>query len=263
MKSVARHLAPLNLVTLVLAVASLGCALTMPLPPELKNAPTIATTGRSRMVIMGKVKPISFKPYVLKDLETGSGSHAISAGAVAFGSAIGFEWRRVEGGLSFRLEKESTEPTTLSIVSCVWGLATTSGGFSRGAYGTEFRMPSGSSLVCELTQSPGAEPWRLLLWTGAPSNPIVPEFPSGGVLQQRDVRYAAESTNVVEPMGIHAQFMTGTLFLREGQAVAAVDRNVPGRVLAQPSLSPEEQSLFVAVGAAIFVYDTQTWSLTH
>jgi hypothetical protein len=187
----------------------------------------------------------------------------VLGGAVAFGSPIGFEWRRVEGGLSFRLEKEGAEATTLSTVTCVWGLATTSGGFSRGDFGTEFRIPSGSSLVCDFIQAPDAEPWRLLLWTGAPSNPIVPEFPSGGVLRRGDVRYDAVSTNVVEPVGIRAAYMTGTLFSRDGHAVAAVERLLPGRVLVQPSGSPEEQSLFVAVGAAIFVYDTQTLAQVH
>ncbi len=78
------------------------------------------------------------------------------------------------------------------------------------------------------------------------------------MLARGDVRYAAVSTNVIEPAGIHAPYMTGTLFTRDDQAIAAVERLLPGRVLAQPSLSPEDQSLFVAVGAAIFVYDTQT-----
>lgn len=257
-----RSRARLAAVALPLA-AALGCTASMPLPPELQKAPAVVTTGRSRSVVLGKVKPPSIKPYLMKDLETGSGSHAMTAGAVTFGSTIGFEWQKVEGGLSFRLVKEGADETTLRLVQCVWGLATTSGGFARGAYGADFRIPSGSTLVCEVIEAPDAEPWKLLLWTGAPSNLIVPDFPSGGVLSRGDVRYEAASTNVIEPPGIHAQYMTGTLFTRDGQAVAAVERLLPGRVLIEPSVPLADQTLFVAVGAAIFVYDTQTFAQVH
>ncbi|HTO88465.1 MAG TPA: hypothetical protein VMR54_13175 [Thermoanaerobaculia bacterium] len=253
-----------TLATVLLAAASLACATTIPLPPELKDAEVIATTGRTRTIVMGKVKPPSMKPYVLQDLQTGSGSKALSHGAIVFGTAIGYEWRHVDGGFSFRLEKEGSEPGTLGNVTCVWGLATTSGGFSAGMYGAEFKIPSGSSLFCEFLPTMGiGEPWKLLLWTGAPSNPIVPDFPSGGVLARGDVRYAASSTNVIEPAGIHAPYMTGTIFTRDDRAVAAIERMLPSRVLVQPSLQPEERTLFVAMGAAIFVYDTQTAPYQH
>ncbi|MGE5413194.1 MAG: hypothetical protein ACM3NW_03395 [Syntrophomonadaceae bacterium] len=258
-----RQLGFFTLATVLFAAAGLACATTIPLPPELKDAEVIVTTGRTRTIIMGKVKPPSMKPYVLQDLQTGSGSKALSQGATVFGSAIGFEWGHVDGGLSFRLEKEGPERAALANVTCVWGLATTSGGFSAGNYGAEFKIPSGSSLVCEFLPTGIEEPWKLLLWTGAPSNPIVPDFPSGGVLARGDVRYAASSTNVIEPVGIHAPYMTGTIFTRDGQAVAAIERMLPSRVLVQSSLQPEERTLFVAIGAAIFVYDTQTAPHQH
>jgi hypothetical protein len=253
-----------TLATLLLAAAGLGRATAIPLPPELKDAEVIATTGRTRVIVMGKVKPPSLKPYVLKDLQTGSGSKALSHAANVFAGAIGFEWGHVDGGLSFRLEKQGSEPATLGKVTCVWGLATTSGGFSAGKYGAEFKIPTGSSLFCEfLPTADIEEPWKLLLWTGAPSNPIVPDFPSGGALARGEVRYAASSTNVIEPAGIHAPYMTGTIFSRDDQPVAAIERMLPGRVLVQPSLQPEERTLFVAMGAAIFVYDTQTAPHQH
>jgi hypothetical protein len=253
-----------TLAIVLLAMAGFACATTIPLPPELKDAEVIATTGRTRTIVMGKVKPPSMKPYVLRDLQTGSGSKALSQTATVFGATIGFEWWHVDGGLSFRLEKEGSEPGALGNVTCVWGLATTSGGFSADKFGAEFKIPSGSSLMCEFLPTMGTEePWKLLLWTGAPSNPIVPDFPSGGVLARGDVRYAASSTNVIEPVGIHAPYMTGTIFTRDGQAVAAIERTLPGRVLAQSSLQSEEKTLFVAIGAAIFIYDTQTAPHQH
>jgi hypothetical protein len=250
-------------VAALLAAAGLACAATMPLPPELKDAEVLAQTGRTRIVLMGKVKPPSLKPYAIADLKAGSGSQAMSAGAVAFASAIGFQWGRVEGGISFHLEKEGAEAAAPVAAQCVWGLATTSGGFSVGKYGSEFKVPTGSSLVCEFLPSPGAEPWKLLLWTGAPTNLFTLEFPSGGVLARGDVRYEADSTNVIEGVGLRSPNMTGTVFRRDGHAVAAVDRMLPGKVLAAPSLPADERSLFVAVGAAIFVYDTQTQSHMH
>jgi hypothetical protein len=254
---------PLVPAAALLAAAALAWATTMPLPPELKDAEVLAQTGRTRVVLMGKVKPPSLKPYAIKDLQTGSGSHALSATAVAFASAIGFQWGQVEGGISFHLEKEGPEAATPIGAQCVWGLATTSGGFSVGKYGSEFKVPTGSSLVCEFLPSPGADPWELLLWTGAPTNLFTLDFPSGGVLARGDVRYEADSTNVIEGVGLRAPYMTGTIFRRDGHAVAAIDRMLPGRVLAAPSLPTEERPLFVAVGAAIFVYDTQTQPHMH
>jgi hypothetical protein len=254
---------PLIPAAALLAASGFACATTMPLPPELKDAEVLAQTGRTRVILMNKVKPPSLKPYVIKDLQTGSGSQALSASAAAFASAIGFQWGKVDGGISFHLEKEGAEAATPIAAQCVWGLATTSGGFSVGKYGSEFKVPTGSSLDCEFLPSPGAEPWRLLLWTGAPSNVFTLEFPSGGVLARGDIRYEAESTNVIEGVGLRSPNMTGTVFRSGGQAVAAVDRMLPGKVLAAPSLPADERSLFVAVGAAIFVYDTQTQSHMH
>ena len=235
----------------------------MPLPPELKDAEVVASTGHTRSIVMGKVSAPSLKPYVVKDLQTGSGSHALSAGAVAFGSPIGFQWREVEGGLSFRIANLNADETTLAIAQCVWGLATIAGSFAVGDFGASFRVPKGSNLVCEFRTAPDTEPWKLLLWTGAPSNLINPEFPSGGVLARGDVRYEAVSTNAVAGTGLRAAYMTGTVFRRDGMAVVAIDRSLPSRVLAQPSLSPDERSLFVTLGAAIFVYDTQTQGQMH
>ena len=254
---------PIALVAALLAVACLGCGTMMPLPPELEGAEVVASTGHARSIVMGKVSAPSLKPYVMKDLKTGSGSRALSAGAVAFGSPIGFEWREVGGGLSFGLAKADAGETTLGSAECVWGLATIAGSFAIGNYGGAFRMPKGSTLVCDFLVPPESEPWRLLLWTGPPSNVINPEFPSGGVLARGDERYEAVSTNAVGSSGIRSAYMTGTVFRLDGRSVVAIDRWLPSRVLVQPSLSPDDRNLFVAVGAAIFVYDTQTQAEMH
>jgi len=240
----------------------LGCAATMPLPPELKRDPVVVKTG-STMIVMNKIKPFRIEPYRLKDLVTGapnSEGMSLSIGMSHYMSSIGFTWEktRSQGAFSFRLEKEGSEAILRSAV-CQWGVATTSGALSLKTSGVEVRVADASLLVCEFAETPGAEPWRLQLWTGPPSNLLVPKFPSGGALFRGDVQYDADSTNVIEPAGIRAQYPTGTLFMRDGQAVAAVERiTIPGRILMQPSLAPEEQSLFVAVGAATFVYDLKT-----
>ena len=258
-----RHLGFIALTAMALAAAGVGCTTTMPLPPELQDAQVIATTGRSRAIILGKLKISMKPPFVLQDLKTGSATKAFWHWPPISEMGVDFEWQNVVGGFSFRLEKEGTEPATLGNVACVWGLATTSGGFSVAEFGLEFKVPSGSSLMCEFFPAPGVEPWRLLLWTGKPSNWVVPNFPSGGVLFRQDARYGATSTNVIEPPGIHAQYMTGTVFTRDGRPVAAIERLVPGRVLVQASLPPEDRTLLVAMGAAIFVYDALTLPFSH
>jgi len=244
----------------------LGCATTIPLPPELKRDPIVVKSSSSRVIVMGRMKPFKIEPYRLMDLMTGTPSSqgmSFSVGMSHYMSSIGFAWEkaRSEGAFSFGLEKEGSEGTLVRGV-CQWGVATTSGALSFGSSGVEYHQRDATSIACEFADAPDAEPWRLLLWTGPPSNPVSPKIPSGGALLRGDVRYEANSTNVIESIAIGAPYLTGTLFLRDGQAVAAVERVLPGRIVMQPSLAPEEQSLFVAVGAALFVYDFQSHAFT-
>jgi len=234
----------------------LGCAATMPLPPELTRDPVVVKISSSRVIVLNKLRPFRIDPYRLMDLVTpwpGGQERRFSVGG-----SLGFAWEKAQlrGTFSFRLEKEGSEAALHGVV-CEWRVEKTSGAFpGPGASSVSFRIPFPSFLVCEFTEAPDAEPWRLELWTGFPSNPFAPKFESRGALFCADVRYEADSTNVIESVGLRAQYMTGTLFTRDGQAVAAVERILPGRILIQPSVSPAEQSLFVAVGAAIFVYDS-------
>jgi len=239
----------------------LGCAATMPLPPELQRDSVVVKNGSSGIRIAGRMKPIRIEPYRLVDLVTrspgGEARSLLPGGGASLAGLLGGAWEKAQwrGAFSFRLEKKGYEGP-LETAACEWRVETTSGDFpAPHGSSVSFRIPFPSFLACEFAAAPGAEPWRLELWTDFPSNPFAPKFKSGGALFHGDIRYEADSTNVIESAGIRAQYMTGTLFLRDGRAVAAVERIPMGRVLMQPSLAPEEQSLFVAVGAAIFVYD--------
>jgi len=235
-----------------------GCAATMPLPPELQRDSVVVKNGSSGIRVAGRMKPFRIEPYRLADLSTRAGGEArslIPGGGASFAELLGGAWEKAQwrGAFSFRLEKEGSEGTLESVV-CEWRVETTAGNFpAPHGSSVSFRIPFPSFLACQFNERPGDEPWQLTLWTDFPSNPLAPKFKSGGALFRGDTRYEADSTNVIA--GIRAQYMTGTLFLRSGQAIAAVERIPMGRVLMQPSLAPEEQSRFVAVGCAIFVYD--------
>ena len=237
----------------------LGCAATMPLPPELQRDSVVIKNGSSGIRIAGRMKPFRIEPYRVMDLVTpmpeGEARSLIPGGSLAESFGAGWEKAQSRGTFSFRLEKQGSEGTLATAV-CQWRFETTAGGFpAPHGSSVSFRIPFPSFLLCELREAPDVEPWRLELWTGFPSNPLAPKFQSGGALFRGDVRYEADSTNVIESAGIRAQYITGTLFLQHGQAVAAVERIPMGRVLMQRSMAPEQQSLLVAAGAAIFVYD--------
>jgi hypothetical protein len=228
--------------------ACLGCASQrMPLPAELAQGALVVKAGSVR----SNFKPLSLKGYVLRDLSFESGwTRPID---VSFAEAeMGFVWQtpEIQGAFSFRLEKADGERATLSQVVCNWGQAEITGGTQR----VEFRVPKGTAMICEFVQGPGQEPWTLVLMTGLTSA-FSMEFRSAGRLFRGEARYETTSTNVIEPIGLRAQYMTGTLFLKDGRPVAAVERIPPGRILTLPSITAEDQSLFVAVGASIFLLD--------
>jgi hypothetical protein len=235
----------------LVAAAFIGCAgPRMPLPAELANGAVVVKAG----AIRSNFKPLSLKGYALKDLAFESGrTKPID---VSFAEAeMGFVWQapEVQGAFSFRLEKADGEPATLSQAVCNWGQAEITGGTQR----VEFRIPKGTAMVCEFVQGPGEEPWRLLLTTGL-ENAFSIRFRSGGRLFRGETQYETASTNVIEPIGLRVQYMTGTLFLKDGRPVAAVERVLPGRILTLPSATAEDQALFVAVGASIFLFDWET-----
>lgn len=244
------------LACLVLALPAILAAPGMPLPPGLEKDAVVVKAGSSRTIVLGKPRPIRLEPYAIRDLETGTfGAQAGSAGVARPPLAVEFRWNRLEAGFSFRLEDERATPVEVGRVLCDWGTGAMSGEASRGRAGVELRIPDATALACEIVLDLSEESWRLFLWTDRPTNVLVPEFPSGGTLVRGAVRYDTSSTNVVEPLGLKATRMTGTLFLRDGRPVAAVERMLPGRILLSPSLEPAERSLFLVAGAAIFTYD--------
>jgi hypothetical protein len=233
--------------------ACLACASPqMPLPPELAQGAVVVKAGFAR----SNLKPLSLKGYVLQDLAfEGEWTRPIAVSVLE--ASMGFAWQPsgVQGAFSFRLEKADGEPATLSQAVCNWGQAEVSGGTKK----VEFVIPKGTAMVCEFVQAPGEEPWRLVLATGLKSV-FSMQFRSGGRLFRGETQYETASTNVIEPIGLRAQYMTGTLFLKGGRPVAAVERILPGRILTLPSATAGDQALFVAVGASIFLLDWEAHS---
>ncbi len=229
----------------LLVGATLACASPrMPLPAELAQGAVVVKAGAVR----SNFKPLSLKGYSLRDLDFQSDwTRRID---VSFAEAsMGFAWQRSEfhGAFSFRLEKADGEPAMLSEAVCNWGQAEVRGGTRE----FEFRVPRGTAMVCEFVQAPGEEPWRLVLATGDFSR----RLRSAGRLFRGETHYETTSTNVIEPIGLRAQYTTGNVFLKDGRPVAAVERILPGRILTLPTATTEDQALFVAVGASVFLLD--------
>ena len=231
----------------------------MPLPPEFaRDAVLVVKAGSARSSFFGKPRPIAIKPYAIRDLKTGK--ETMDAGSSAtriahFRAVIGFHWQNVENGFSFRVTDEADPPAELGHVACDWGVSQTSAEAGHHRTGVQVKIPGPSTLVCDIVTVSGEDPWEFHLWTDRTTNIVIPEFPSGGALSRGDVRYETTSTNRLEPLGLKSPNMTGTVFLRNDLAVAAVERQLPGRILTLPSLDPAERSLFVLVGAAVFTFD--------
>lgn len=226
------------------------------MPPELQGNVMLVKTGAVR--ISGK--PPSFKPYLVRELQIGpmrGAGGSVELNLAPFRAVFGFQSLNVQQNFSFQLVKEDAPGAPRITARCTWGSASVTRSFSLKSTGFEMKVPQGNTTLCELFDEPDAEPWRLFLWVGPPSNLIPPEFPSGGGLVRGEVRYEAASTNAIKPsmLGLKPTVITGTFFTREGQTVAAVERLVPVRVLMQCSVPAAEQPLFVAVGAALFIRD--------
>jgi hypothetical protein len=234
----------------------------VPMPPELQGRAVIVRTGAIR--VSGKAPTL--KPYAVKDLSIGSlAGGSVSFGLAAFKAAFGFESVSATQSFSFRLLREDAHGTPPVEARCVWGAAMATGGAGRRSLGIEMRVPQGNATLCELFDAPDGEPWRLFLWVGPPSKLVPPEFPSGGGLVRGEVRYEATSINAIKPalLGLDSTLITGTFFTRDGRTVAAVERLVPSRILMQCSVPPAEQSIFVAIGAALSIRDGLAMRFEH
>lgn len=232
--------------------AGLGCASrTTSTPAGLPQAATVIEAEYFRT----SFTTFRIQGYRIQNLKRGRKAPEASAVALAgYRLALGFDWRRPPSGFSYQLVKEGASAPA-SDVACLWGRATTANGFAAKAYGSAFHVPEGSVLVCEVRLAPGTEPWKLLVWTGPPANAVSAGYPGGGLLSSGDVRYEVVSTNLLDPGGKPTPALTATSFVREGKAVAAVDRTAPGRVLLGPSVQLFDQPLFAAVGTAILLGD--------
>jgi hypothetical protein len=238
------------------ALLGLVLASTMPLPPELKKDVVVVKTATFQGNLLGKPRPAPLKGYAFRDFRTGVSSGAAEGARIAHGpTAFAFDWVQLQDGFSFRLGTEGEPPADLGTVACQWGYAKWSGDLSRGQTGVGVDIPGATSLACQIALANEEEPWDFLLWVDRPTNIVIPEFPSGGALVRGDVRYEVASTNAVAALGgFPSTRMTGTLFRRETDPVAAVER-MPGRIIMRSSLGAAERSLFICVGAAILTYD--------
>ena len=227
----------------------------IPLPPELLGDVVLVKGGSVRVMN----KPPSLKPYAIKELKADSPAvkTAVPLNLAAFNLAFGFQRLMVTQRFSFQLAKEDEPGFRPVTARCIWGLASSTTGVAARSFGIEMRVPQGNSVLCEISEAPDAEPWRLFLWVGPLSNLVPAEFPSGGGLVRGEVRYEAVSTNATKPsvLGLKPTTITGTFFKKEGRTVAAVERHPPGRILMACPIPASEQSLFVAVGAALIMRD--------
>lgn len=242
----------------------------VPMPPELQGDVALVKTEAVRisthLSISGPFfkgpsstggKAPSLKPFSVKDLAINPKKEESSRFDLsAFNVQFGFQSVKVAQTFSFRLVNDDTPAAAPVTVRCAWGLASSTTSGSKGKWGIEMLIPQGNSMACELFDAPDVSPWRLFLWVGPPSELIPPEFPSGGGLVRGEVRYEAASTNAA-PLGLKSAMITATFFTKEGRAVAAVERLVPGRVVMPCSIPPAEQAIFVAIGAALYIRDGQ------
>ncbi|MGE5345033.1 MAG: hypothetical protein ACM3JH_03680 [Acidithiobacillales bacterium] len=230
------------------------------MPPELQGDVVLVKTGAIRF----SGKPPSLKPFAVKEFKLGAVQGGPGPVDIPFwlrelNPFPGFtlDSLTIQQNFSFVLVREDAPAVPRVAVRCGWGLASISGGVSGRSGGVEMRVPHGNTTLCELQEEAGTEPWKLFLWVGPPSNLIPPEFPSGGGLVRGEVQYEATSTNTIKPnlLGLNPAMITATFFRKEGRTVTAVERLTPGRVLMDCSVPPAEQSLFVAIGAALFIRD--------
>jgi len=234
--------------------AGLGCATgtgTASAPPGLPQNATVIEAENFKT----SFTTFRISGYRIQNMKRGKKAPEASAVALAgYRLALGFDWLRPPSGFAYQVVKDgaSAPPTD---VACLWGRARTTNGFATKAYGSTFHVPEGSVLVCEVRLAQGVEPWKLLVWTGPPANAVSAGFPGGGLLSSGDVRYEAISTNLLDPGAKPTPSLTATSFVREGTAVAAVDRTAPGRILLGQSVQLFDQPLFAAVGTAILLGD--------
>ena len=242
----------------VARAALLGVALasTMPLPPELKTDVVVVKTPTFQGNLLGKPRPAPLKGYAFRDFRTGLSSGEAEGGRIAHGeTALAIDWIRMQDGFSFRLGPEGEPPSDLGSVVCRWGYARWSGDLSVGEKGVGVDVPGATGLACQIALVGDEEPWKFLLWVDPPTDIVIPKFPSGGTLARGEVTYEVASTNAIAFLGgIRSTRMTGTLFRKENDPVAAVER-MPGRIIMRSSLGTAERSLFICVGAAILTYD--------
>lgn len=233
----------------------------IPLPPELQGEVRVLEL---KGAWVGKKLP-PLRPWVMKDLRSGH-TTAIGngVGLSGFGATFGVASEHVERAFEFSLAREDAPAATGIPVRCEWEGGSDSFGGGSGV-GAGMRYPRPNTILCEFFDAPEAEPWRLRLYVGRPSNPINPEFYGRGALARGETTYKATVTNETIPsvLGLRAPMVTGTFFWKEKRVVAAVERLVPGRIVLSCATSPEEQSLFVAVGAALLFRDLEAWSLEH
>jgi hypothetical protein len=237
----------------------LGSTAVMPLPPELQgDGAAVVKAG----AFSNHWRPLSIKPYRLADFKRGDRVTRVAGDGARFPRfSVSTETKETEQRFSYRVEKdgEGAGSTVLGDVACRWEAAERSADASRGKTGFGFQLPIGTTLACDVSTSPGGEPWSFVLWADGPPNAFSMDMPSGGTLSRgEDEWYEVESTNETAPLGVKGTTWTGTLFTREWAAVAAVKRIGAGRILLRKGVDREQEALFVSLGAAILVFDRAT-----
>lgn len=237
----------------------------MPLPPELSGDVRIVRAGSSRR----GGKPAKLAPFVARDFRLGPKARWTAVEVEAFDAhvdaAFGFHADQSSQSVAFLLAREDVADGPVVTTRCAWGSATATGSASVGSMGLEARVPRGSTIVCEFLDGPESEPWTLFLATGPPTNLFNPSFPSHGGLSRGRTRFEAVSTNVMNPapLGMRAPMITGTVFSSGGRGVAAIERLLPGRVVMSCALPAREESLWMAVGLALMVFDLESGAFSH
>lgn len=226
---------------------------TMPLPPELQDDVTVIKVGPSSST----KRPLRIAPYTVGRLKM---STVETAGLTVWVRSLGYENVEATQEFAFRLAHEGAEDATLFEGRCVWAVGTKKLTWTGEDSEAEIGLREVKFLVCGLTDSAASEPWLLNLMTDVKPKGLWFKVAEDGDLRRGEIVYQARTTFVALPSELTLPSATGTVFIRNEQPVAAVERVPPGRIVLGPTAPEAERHLLVAASAAVLLFDRVTSS---